>query len=75
MMIDLECLATSNGAIYYHGEYHYRITQDRTGYAVHVMHYGLMDAEGGPIPGETYAASSLSTALATVERLEAGEPE
>lgn len=72
MMIDLECLATSNGAIYYHGEYHYRITQDRTGYAVHVV---TLDEDGNPTPGETYAASALSTAIAIIERLESGEPE
>lgn len=58
--------------IWYYGADHYNITQDRTGYAVHVT---TLDDNGNATPGPTYAASSLSTALAIVERLEAGEPE
>ena len=58
--------------IWYYGANHYHITQDRTGYAVHVT---TLDDNGDAIPGPTYAASSLSTAIAIIERLEAGEAE
>ena len=61
-----------NTGVGYYGMNHYHITQDRTGYAVHVE---ALDENGNATPGETYAASSLSTALAIIERLEAGEPE
>ena len=74
-MLDLNCfdgpMAYDTGVMYY-GADHYHITQDRTGYAVHVE---KMDDDGNATPGETYAASSLSTAIAIIERLEAGEPE
>ena len=58
--------------IWYYGADHYHITKDRTGYAVHVT---TLDDNGDAITGPTYAASSLSTAIAIIERLEAGEPE
>jgi len=56
--------------IAYYGANHYHITQDRTGYAVYVE---TLDEDGNATPGETYAASSFSTAAAIIERLEAGE--
>lgn len=71
-MLDLECFATAPQALHYYGANHYHITQNRTGYAVHVE---TLDDDGNATPGETYAASSMSTALAIIERLEAGEPE
>jgi hypothetical protein len=56
----------------YYGMNHYHITQDRTGYAVQVE---MLDEDGNATPGETYAASSMSIAMAIIERLEAGEAE
>lgn len=61
-----------DAGIHYYGANHYHITQDRTGYAVHVT---TLDEDGNATPGETYAASSFSTAVAIIERLEAGEAE
>lgn len=71
-MLDLECITTAPQALHYFGMNHYEITQDRTGYAVHVE---TLDEDGNATPGETYAASALSTAIAIIERLEAGEAE
>lgn len=61
-----------NTGVSYYGMNHYHITQDRTGYAVQVE---MLDEDGNTTPGETYGASSFSTAAAIIERLEAGEPE
>lgn len=61
-----------DAGIRYYGADHYTITQDRTGYTVHVT---TLDEDGNATPGETYAASALSAAVAIIERLEAGEPE
>lgn len=61
-----------DAGIHYYGANHYHITQDRTSYAVHVT---TLDDNGDATPGMTYAASSLSTAIAIIERLEAGEAE
>ena len=71
-MLDLECITTAPQALHYYGMSHYRITQDRTGYAVQVV---MLDEDGNATPGETYAASSLSTAIQIIESLEAGEAE
>lgn len=71
-MLDLSCFTAAPDALRYCGANHYTVTQDRTGYAVHVE---TLDEDGNPTPGETYAASALSTALAIIERLEAGDPE
>lgn len=54
--------------IWYYGANHYNITEDRTGYAVHVI---TLDDNGDATPGPTYAASSLSTAFAIIEQMEA----
>lgn len=54
--------------LHYYGYNHYTVTQDRTGYAVHVE---TLDEDGNGTPGETYAASSLSTAIQIIENLEA----
>jgi len=72
MMLDLECFTTAPQALHYYGMNHYHITQDRTGYAVHVE---TLDEADNATPGETYAASSFSTAVAIIERMEAGDPE
>lgn len=56
----------------YYGQNHYTITEDRYNYAVHVE---MLDEDGNATPGETYAASALSTAIAIIERLETGEAE
>ena len=56
--------------IWYYGADHYNITQDRTGYAVHVT---TLDDNGDAIPGPTYAATTLSTAIAIIEAIENGE--
>lgn len=62
--------------LHYYGFNHYTITQDGSAYAVYVMTPEDDDPSGGNYtPGETYAASSLSTAIAIIERLEAGAPE
>jgi hypothetical protein len=71
-MLDLDCFSTTPEAIEYYGASHYIITQDRTGYAVHVT---TLNGNGDAVPGPTYAASSLSTAIAIIERLEAGKAE
>jgi hypothetical protein len=74
-MLDLNSIKDPeayDAGIWYYGADHYHITQDRTGYAVHVE---MLDEDGNATPGETYAASSLSTAIAVIERLEAGEAE
>ena len=74
-MLDLNSIKgpeAFNAGIWYYGADHYHITHDRTGYAVHVT---TLDDNGDAAPGPTYAASSLSTAIAIIERLEAGEAE
>ena len=70
--MDLSCFTADIEGLNYFGANHYNITQDRTGYAVHVT---ALDEDGNATPGETYAASSLSTAIAIIERMEAGEAE
>lgn len=74
-MLDLNSIESPeayDAGIWYYGAGHYHITQDRTGYAVYVT---TLDDNGNATPGPTYAASSLSTAVAIIERLEAGEAE
>lgn len=71
-MLDLTCFVADIEGVHYYGANHYHITQDRTGYAVHVE---TLDEDGNATPGETYAASSFSTAAAIIERLESGEAE
>lgn len=58
--------------ITYAGEYLYIITYDAFGLVVTVED---LDNNGDAYDKARYAASSLSTALAIIERLEAGEPE
>lgn len=58
--------------ITYAGEYLYIITHDAFGLVVTVED---LDDNGDAYDKARYAASSLSTALAIIERLEAGEPE
>lgn len=58
--------------LHYYGYNHYTITQDGNAYAVYVE---TLDEDGNATPGETYAASSLSTAIQIIENLESGEPE
>lgn len=70
--MDLSLFTADIAGLHYYGEDHYDITQDRTGYAVHVT---TMDDNGNATTGPTYAASSISTAIAIIERLEAGEAE
>lgn len=71
-MLDLNCFVADIEGVHYYGMNHYHITEDRTGYAVHVE---TLDDDGNATSGEIYAASSFSTAAAIIERLEAGEPE
>ena len=70
--MDLSLFTADIAGLHYYGADHYHITQDRTGYAVHVT---TLDDNGNATPGETYAASTLSTAIAIIERMEAGEAE
>ena len=70
--MDLSCFVADIEGLHYYGADHYHITQDRTGYAVHVT---TLDDNGDATPGPTYAASTISTAFAIIERLEAGEAE
>ena len=70
--MDLSLFVADIEGLHYYGADHYHITHDRTGYAVHVT---TMYDNGNATPGPTYAASSLSTAIAVIERLEAGEAE
>lgn len=70
--MDLSCFDADIEGLHYYGACHYHITQDRTGYAVHVE---MLDDYGNATTGPTYAASTLSTAIAIIERLEAGEAE
>lgn len=73
-MLDLNCIKgpeACDTGIWYYGADHYHITQDCTGYAVHVT---TLNDDGDATPGQTYAASSLSTAIAIIEQMEAGEP-
>lgn len=58
--------------ITYAGEYLYIITRDRFNLAVIVED---LDDNGDAYDKASYAASSLSTTLAIIERLEADEPE
>lgn len=62
--------------LHYYGYNHYTVTQDGNAYAVSVMTPEDDDPSGGNyIPGDTYAASALSTAIQIIENLEAGVPE
>lgn len=70
--MDLNCFTADIEGLHYYGANHYHITQDRTGYAVQIE---MLDEDGNATSGPTYAASSLSTAVAIIERLEAGVPE
>ena len=70
--MDLSLFVADIEGLHYYGADHYHITHDRTGYAVYVE---MLDEDGNATPGETYAASTLSTAIAIIERLEAGEAE
>ena len=54
--------------LHYYGYNHYTVTQDGYAYAVHVE---TLDEDGNATPGDTYATSSLSTAIQTIENLEA----
>ena len=70
--MDLSCFVADIEGLHYYGADHYHITQDRTGYAVHVA---TLDDNGNVAHGPTYAASTISIAIAIIERLEAGEAE
>lgn len=70
-MLDLNSIKgpeAYDDGIWYYGFNHYNITQDRTGYAVHII---TLDDNGDATSGPTYAASSLSTAIAIIEQMEA----
>lgn len=71
-MLNLTNIHRLDDVLLYESSRMYWITQDDTGYAVTVED---LDEDGEAYTVETYAASSLSTAIAIIERLEAGEAE
>ena len=71
-MLNLTNIHCLNDVLLYESSSMYWITQDNTGYAVTIED---LDADGEAYTVETYAASSLSTAVAIIERLESGEAE
>ena len=71
-MLNLTNIHRLDDVILYEADQMYWIAQDDTGYAVTVED---LNADGEAYTVATYAASSLSTAVAIIERLEAGEAE
>ena len=71
-MLNLTNLHRIDDILLYEASRMYWIAQDDTGYSVTVED---IDESGDAYTVETYAASSLSTAVAIIERLEAGEAE
>lgn len=74
-MLDIINFDIIDNMLYYIGSNEYIITTpDRTrrNYSVSVT---ALDEDGEPYTVGTYAASTLSTAIAIVERMEAGEAE
>ena len=71
-MLNLTNIHRLDDVLLYESSSIYWITQDNTGYAVCVED---LDADGEAYTVGTYAASSLSTAVAIIERLESGESE
>ena len=70
-MIDLSCFTSCIEGLRYFGANDYLITDAGKYYAVHVAF--MDDAQENVTREESYAASSLSTAIATIEALERGE--
>lgn len=74
-MLDFNSLSIYPRAdcIMYEGEYLYTIIRNPDNSLT--VHVEDLDDNGDAFTVENYAASTLSTAIAIIERLEAGEPE
>ena len=71
-MLNLTNIHRLDDVLLYESSCMYWITQDDTGYAVTVED---LDDDGEAHTAETYAASSLSNAIAIIEHMEAGAAE
>lgn len=78
-MLDFNNFSCIDDILHYIGENEYIIAPEHpvnrefnNGYSVFVT---ALDPDGEPYDAGTYAASTLSAAIAIVERLEAGEAE
>ena len=69
-MLELNQFTVTVEGMQYFGANHYTITDEGGYFAVHVE---TLDDNGNAVPAGSYAASTLSTAIATIEALERGE--